>query len=167
VQQADGQIRADLTGGEIKGHRFRAKPPARVSSVSFDLIPSNNPIPREFEPFSTTNYDQTFAACYDLGEYLAITQADEGVFAAWGDNRNLWTSPSGSPAVGTHAQPDVFLRADGPIAGEGEGGALDSVRRREPRARAGQQIGGVPGDTNGATTCSSVTGLRRPQSPPR
>jgi hypothetical protein len=109
VQQADGQIRADLTGGEIKGHRFRAKPPARVSSVSFDLIPSNNPIPREFEPFATTNYDQTFAACYNLGEYLAITQADEGVFAAWGDNRNLWTSPSGSPAVGTHAQPDVFF----------------------------------------------------------
>jgi len=112
VQQADGQIRVDLTRGEIedKGRRFRAEPPARVSSVSFDLTPSNNPLPAQFDPFFTTNYDRTLAPCYNLGEYLGITQSDEGVFAAWGDNRNTWTSPSGSSAPGTHAQPDVFFQ---------------------------------------------------------
>jgi hypothetical protein len=112
VQQLDERIRVDLTTSEIKGggRHFRAKSPARLSSVSFDLTPSNNPIPNVFNEFFTTNYDQTIAACYNLGEYLGTTQKDEGVLAAWGDNRNTWTSPSGSPADGTHAQPDVFFR---------------------------------------------------------
>jgi hypothetical protein len=81
-----------------------------VSSVAFDLTPSNNPIPNELNPFLTTNYDQTVSACYSLGEYLGITQAAEGVLAAWGDNRNQWTSPPGSPAASIHAQPDVFFQ---------------------------------------------------------
>jgi hypothetical protein len=112
VQQADGRVRVDVTRGEIEheGRRFRAKPPARVSRVSFDLVPSNNPFPGEFDPFFTTNYDRTVAACYNLGEYLGITQADEGVFAAWGDNRNMWRAPSGSPAPGTHSQTDIFFQ---------------------------------------------------------
>jgi hypothetical protein len=112
VQQADGRIRVDLTAGKIErgGRRFRAKSAARLSGVAFDLIPSNNPTPNAFNSFLTTNYDQTFTPCYDLGEYLATTHQDESVLAAWGDNRNRWTSPSGSPAVGPHAQPDVFFQ---------------------------------------------------------
>ena len=112
VQQLDERIRVDLATGEIKGggRRFHAKSPARLSSVSFDLTPSNNPIPNVFDQFFTTNYDRAVLACYNLGEYLGTAQKDEGVLAAWGDNRNTWTSPSGSPADGTHAQPDVFFR---------------------------------------------------------
>jgi hypothetical protein len=112
VQQADGRIRVDLTTGKIGrgGRRFRATSPARLSGVAFDLIPSNNPSPNAFSAFLTTNYDRAVSPCYNLGEYLAITQEEEGVLAAWGDNRNTWTSPAGSPAVGPHAQPDVFFQ---------------------------------------------------------
>jgi hypothetical protein len=112
VQQADERIRVDLTTGKIGigGRRFRATSPARLSGVAFDLIPSNNPSPNPFNALLTTNYDRTVSPCYDLGEYLAITQGEEGVLAAWGDNRNTWTSPAGSPAVGPHAQPDVFFQ---------------------------------------------------------
>src|SRR6266550_73227 len=101
VQQADGRIRVDLTTGKIGrgGRHFRAKSPARLSSVAFDLVPSNNPSPIAFNAFLTTNYDRTVPPCYNLGEYLATTQQERSVLAAWGDNRNTWTSPSGSPAV--------------------------------------------------------------------
>jgi hypothetical protein len=52
-------------------------------------------------------------SCYDIGEYQTLTgsggeDGDSGVIAAWGDNRRTWTSPAGSPAAGTHSQPDVF-----------------------------------------------------------
>ena len=110
VQQADGKIRVDLTTTDIwRGRHFRASPPVRLSSASFDLTPSNNPIPNPFIQFLTTNYDQAVVACYNLGEYLSITQVSGGVLAAWGDNRNQWTSPPGSPIVGSHAQADVFF----------------------------------------------------------
>ena len=116
VQQADGRIRVDLTTGKIGrgGRHFRAKSPARLSSVAFDLVPSNNPSPIAFNAFLTTNYDRTVPPCYNLGEYLATTQQERSVLAAWGDNRNTWTSPSGSPAVGPHAQPDVFFQQTEP-----------------------------------------------------
>jgi len=111
VQQADGRIRVDLSTGTLgrAGRRFQATSPARLSGVAFDLIPSNNPVPSAFNAFLTTNYDRTVPPCYNLGEYIATTQQEESVLAAWGDNRNTWTSPSGSPAAGPHAQPDVFF----------------------------------------------------------
>jgi hypothetical protein len=49
-------------------------------------------------------------SCYAIGEYLAITGAGDKANVAWGDMRNSWTSPAGSPAAGTHSQPDVFLQ---------------------------------------------------------
>jgi len=110
VQQADGKIRVDLTTADIRRERhFRTSPPVRLSNVSFDLVPSNNPVPNVFNQFLTTNYDQAVVACYNLGEYLSITHVSGGVLAAWGDNRNQWTSPPGSPIVGSHAQADVFF----------------------------------------------------------
>ena len=61
-------------------------------------------------PTATTNYDRAVVSCYDIGEYLSVKADDHGsTLAAWGDNRNTWTSPAGSPAAGTHAQPDVFF----------------------------------------------------------
>lgn len=111
IQQADGRIRVDLASGQIEDGKVRFGRPAQaLSSVAFDMVPSNNPFPIPGNPFFTTNYDRTLRACYDLGEYLSITEKDEGPLAAWGDNRNLWTSPAGSPAAGTHTQPDVFFQ---------------------------------------------------------
>ncbi len=111
VQQADGRIRVDLTDGSVDGgEQLGASPAVPVSSVSFDLIPSNNPFPLPLNPFFTTNYDRTIRACYNLGEYLSIAPGQGNVLLAWGDNRNTWTSPPGSPAEGTHAQPDVFFQ---------------------------------------------------------
>ncbi len=109
VQQADERVRVDAAGGEVKDGtvRFdhdRARP---VSSLAFDLIPSNNPLPSP--PFATANYD-VVAPCYDLGEYMATAVIDKYLLVAWGGDRNDWTSPPGSPAAGTHAQPDVFFQ---------------------------------------------------------
>jgi hypothetical protein len=110
LQQADGRIRVDATSGQIIGGGFVVRRSAAVSSVSFDLIPSNNPLPTPTNPFATTNYDRTVRACYNLGEYLSTTLAGEDLLSAWGDDRNPWTSPPDSPAAGTHAQPDVFFQ---------------------------------------------------------
>jgi hypothetical protein len=110
VQQADGRIRVDLTAGTVEGRSVVADSVVGVSGISFDLIPSNNPFPLATNPFFTTNYDRTIRPCYNLGEYLSITRQRGNDLLAWGDNRNSWTSPQGSPAEGVHSQPDVFFR---------------------------------------------------------
>jgi len=91
---------------------LRAVAPGRLGAVGWRPVPSNIPvaqgpgIPAHF----TTNYDRTIRPCYDIGEYMAATNLGDGVIAAWGDNRNPWTSPPDSPAAGTHPQPDVFAK---------------------------------------------------------
>jgi hypothetical protein len=84
-----------------------------VSSVAFNLIPSNIAFPVVGNSKFTTNYDRTIVACYNIGEYLGLLGHEAGLLAAWGDNRNSWTSPPRSPAAGTHAQPDVFFQEMG------------------------------------------------------
>jgi hypothetical protein len=105
-------VRVDEAAGAVRKGRvsFEAHDGERVSSVAFDLTPSNIPIPTAADPFLTTNFDRTIRPCYDLGEYLGTTVADDRPVAAWGDNRNPWTSPPDSPAAGVHAQPDVFFK---------------------------------------------------------
>jgi hypothetical protein len=114
VQQSNGKLRIDLTRGSLDDGTFHARGRAQhVSSVAFDLIPSNIPFPIQGNSKFTTNYDRTIRACYDIGEYMSIVGHEDGVLAAWGDNRNSWTSPARSPAAGTHAQPDVFFQEMG------------------------------------------------------
>lgn len=113
VQQANDQLRVDLASGQVTGHGVKFEDAAQNLSPAFDLIPSNNPFPIAGNPFFTTNYDRTIRACYDIGEYMSTTYSHERVLSAWGDNRNSWTSPAGSPAVGTHSQPDVFASVGG------------------------------------------------------
>ena len=108
VQQANDQLRVDLANGQVTGHRVVWGEDVQNLSPAFDLTPSNIPLPTATNPFATTNYDRTIRACYDIGEYMSTTYSHERVLAAWGDNRNSWTSPAGSPAVGIHSQPDVF-----------------------------------------------------------
>ncbi len=115
VQQANEQLRVDLATGQVTGHGVEFKS-GKVQNLGapFDLTPSNNPIPRPAapgqpaQPFRTTNYDRSIVACYNIGEYMSTTYSHERVIAAWGDNRNGWTSPTGSPAAGSHSQPDAF-----------------------------------------------------------
>ncbi len=106
VQQSDAKLRVDVAQSNGSSSNFRTR---HLSSASFDLIPSNNPINLgDGRPFRTTNYDRTVQPCYAIGEYLGIIQ-DDDVLAAWGDLRNPWTSPAGSPVAGVHSQPDVFF----------------------------------------------------------
>ncbi len=112
VQQNDSRLRTDLTRLKVDDKRLRVDETKQLSSVTFDLTPSNNPFPIAGNAFFTTNYDRTVRACYNLGEYLSLTTADDGVRAAWGDNRQTWTSPAGSSFPGTHAQADVVFAGD-------------------------------------------------------
>jgi|SRR6266850_1133686 len=110
VQQADSRLRTDVATLKINGRRLRLENTEPLSSTAFDLTPSNVVRTKT----ATTNYDRTVVACYDIGEYHTLAQSrrqdddDESVIAAWGDNRRTWVSPVGSPAVGSHSQPDVF-----------------------------------------------------------
>ena len=115
VQQADGRLRTDIATLHVDGNHLGLESTTGLSTKAFDLTPSNIPIPIASNPFRTTNYDRTIAQCYDIGEYMsvAVPVGAEGSgqpIAAWGDNRNPWTGPSGSAAPFTHAQPDVFAR---------------------------------------------------------
>ncbi|HET7403641.1 MAG TPA: hypothetical protein VFJ62_17720, partial [Usitatibacter sp.] len=60
---------------------------------------------------ATTNFDRAVVSCYNIGEYQTLVRSkapNSNLFAAWGDNRNTWVGPVGSPAPGPHSQPDVF-----------------------------------------------------------
>ena len=105
TQHADGTVDLDLSSGLGKA--------TRVTSQSFDLVPSNIPIPTHKLPFQTTNFDRIIVPCYDLGEYVGLFNNNGNVYAVWGDNRNQVTEPTNphDPISGqTHAQPDVFFQ---------------------------------------------------------
>lgn len=108
VQQANEQLRVDIANGQVTGQRVVWGEDVQNLSPAFDLIPSSIPIPTATNKFLTTNYDRTIRPCYNIGEYMSTTYSHERVLSSWGDNRNSWTSPASSPAVGTHSQPDVF-----------------------------------------------------------
>jgi len=111
TQLASGQIRFDATTAELeRQHGVTALGDRRSASLgpANDLIPSNNPLPPA-SAHLTTNFDRTIRPCYDIGEYsTAARSGEDRTIFSWGDNRNSWTSPAGSPAAGTHSQPDVF-----------------------------------------------------------
>jgi hypothetical protein len=127
VQQLDSRLRTDVATLKIDGRRLRLEEAGPLSTTAFDLTPSN--VVRRSSPTTTTttNYDRTIVACYDIGEYQSLTQSRRGdddddarVIAAWGDNRKTWLSPAGSPAAGLHAQPDVFAAIVGDESSEHE-----------------------------------------------
>jgi hypothetical protein len=112
TQHSDGTVDLDLvkTG---QGSKFALGSATRITGQSFDLAPSNIPIPTGAQPFRTTNFDRNIVACYNLGEYVGLFNNHGSVYAVWGDNRNPVTEPINSldPLSGqTHSQADTFFQ---------------------------------------------------------
>jgi hypothetical protein len=104
----------DMANSHDRGNTFPVNRIARVTSTSFNLPPTNIPIPSASNPFDATNYDRQIAVCYALGEYQSVITANGFVYAAWGDMRNLITEPVNAldPISGqTHSQEDVLFQA--------------------------------------------------------
>jgi hypothetical protein len=113
TQHANGTIDLDMANSLDSGSSFPTNRTVRVTSTSFNLPPTNIPIPTASNPFGATNYDRQIAVCYALGEYQSVTTANGSVFVGWGDMRNLITEPVNAldPISGqTHSQEDVFFQ---------------------------------------------------------
>lgn len=109
TQHADGTVDLDMANSHDRGRTFPSRRVARVSDTPSALTPSNN----QLTATTSTNFDRTIQACYDLGEYQSVITADGSVYVAWGDNRNTVTEPVNvlDPLSGqTHPQPDVFFQ---------------------------------------------------------
>jgi hypothetical protein len=105
VQGSDGRLRVDEANGTVSGNTVSFSTPSHLSSSSFELTPSNVTV----TPTLTLNFDSVVVPCYDIGEYMSVTQTPFGPAAAWGDNRKTWKEPPGALVTGVHAQPDVFF----------------------------------------------------------
>lgn len=113
TQHSDGTVDLDMANSLDGGTTFPVDRTIRVSSTSFNLPPTNIPIPTLANPFAATNYDRQIAVCYALGEYQSVTTANGSVYAAWGDMRNQITEPVNAldPISGqTHSEEDVFFQ---------------------------------------------------------
>ena len=113
TQHADGVIDLDMANSHDSGSSFPTNRTVRVTSTSFNLPPTNIPIPIASNPFRATNYDRQIAVCYALGEYQSVTTANGSVYVGWGDMRNVITEPVNAlnPISGqTHTQEDVFFQ---------------------------------------------------------
>jgi hypothetical protein len=113
TQHSDGTLDLDMANSHDGGATFPVDRTIRVSSTSFNLPPTNIPIPSVAQPFATTNYDRQIATCYALGEYQSVTTANGSVYAGWGDMRNQITEPVNAldPISGqTHSEEDVFFQ---------------------------------------------------------
>ena len=113
TQHSDGTVDLDMANSHDSGATFPVDRTIRVSSTSFNLPPTNIPIPTVANPFAATNYDRQIAVCYALGEYQSVTTANGSVYAAWGDMRNQITEPINAldPISGqTHSEEDVFFQ---------------------------------------------------------
>lgn len=113
TQHADESIDLDMANSLDRGNSFPADRAVRVSSTSFNLPPTNVPIPSASNPFATTNFDRVVAQCYALGEYQSALASNGRVYVLWGDTRNTVMQPVSSldPISGkTHPQADVFFQ---------------------------------------------------------
>ena len=109
TQHSNGTVDLDMSNSHDGGTTFPASRVVRVSSQSFNLPPTNNPL----GGIAATNYDRQIAVCYGLGEYQGLTTANGRVYSAWGDASNLITQPVNplDPISGQeHPQQDVFFQ---------------------------------------------------------
>jgi hypothetical protein len=111
IQQANEQVRTEMATLQLTGGGLQLVGYKPLSSVAFDLEPSNVPSPiPTLKSETTVNFDIFIAPGYNLGEYMGMTTDAAGhPMAAWGDSRNLWVSPPDGYYPGVHPQTDVFF----------------------------------------------------------
>jgi hypothetical protein len=111
VQQSNEQVRTDMATLQLTGGGLQLQGYKPLSSVAFDLEPSNVPSPiPSLKSENTVNFDFIIKSGYMLGEYIGMaTDAAGNPMASWGDGRNSWVSPADGYYPGVHPQTDVFF----------------------------------------------------------
>jgi hypothetical protein len=111
VQQSNEQVRADMAILQVTGRGLQLLGYKPLSSVAFDLEPSNVPSPiPPLKSEDTVGFDLEVHPGYMLGEYIGMTTDAAGnPLASWGDGRNSWVSPPDGYYPGIHPQTDVFF----------------------------------------------------------
>lgn len=112
VQDSSEKIRTEMATLQVTGNGLQLLGYKPLSSVSFDIEPSNVPSP--FSPLKsedTVNAGEQLSACtLALGDYMGLTtDANGNPMAAWSDCRNTWVSPANGVFPGPHAKTDVFF----------------------------------------------------------
>jgi hypothetical protein len=113
TQHTGGSVDLDLVNAELDGKKVNVSDLIRITSQSFNLPPTNIPIPTAALPFRTQNYDRNIVSCYALGEYNGLFNNQGKLYAVWGDGRNRVTEPVNAldPLSGlTHPQEDTFFQ---------------------------------------------------------
>jgi hypothetical protein len=111
VQQSNEQVRTEMATLQLTGNGLQLVGYKPLSSVAFDLEPSNVPSPvTPLKSENTLNFDHSTVSGYALGEYMGMaTDAAGNPMAAWGDSRNSWVSPADGYYPSVHPQTDVFF----------------------------------------------------------
>jgi hypothetical protein len=111
AQDSNEQLRTELATLQVTGGGLLAMGTRPLSSVRFDLPPSNIPSPLPpLKSEDTINFDQSIFAGWALGEYMGLAVDDNGnPIASWGDCRNTWVSPPNGLYPGPHPKVDVFF----------------------------------------------------------
>ena len=110
VQQSNEQVRVEMATLHLTGGGLQLLGYKQLSSVAFDLEPSDIPSPKPpLKSDDSVNFD-FFHAGYMLGEYIGMATDPAGnPLASWGDGRNSWVSPADGYYPGVHPQTDVFF----------------------------------------------------------
>jgi hypothetical protein len=113
TQHTAGSVDLDLVTVKPDDEKVAVSDAIRITSQSFNLPPTNVPIPTATQKFRTQNYDRNVVACYALGEYNGLFNNHGKLYAVWGDDRNRVTEPLNAldPLSGlNHAQEDTFFQ---------------------------------------------------------
>ena len=113
TQHAGGSVDLDLVTARSDDEKLELSDPIRITSQSFNLPPTNIPVPTATMKFRTQNYDRNIVPCYALGEYNGLFNNHGKLYAVWGDDRNRVTEPVNmlDPLSGImHPQEDTFFQ---------------------------------------------------------
>jgi len=111
VQDSSEKIRTELATLQVTGNGLQLVGYKPLSSVAFDLLPSNIPSPiPPLKAEDTVDFEQIKIPGDALGDYIGLTtDANGNPMAAWGDDRNSWVSPADGLYPGPHPKADVFF----------------------------------------------------------
>jgi hypothetical protein len=111
VQDSTEKFRTELATLQVAGNGLQLLSRRPLSSVTFDLSPSNIPSPLSpLKSEDTTDVETMKVPGDSLGDYLGLTiDANGNPMAAWTDSRNTWVSPANGFFPGPHPKADVFF----------------------------------------------------------